>query len=144
MKEPDDSYDMIELFNKIKESFPHLDMKIDENHPHVDLNMDIPKQDGLSFDLNINLQGDELHLVAGHFWCEWFPCTDDYKAQVFYDNVCGLLSGKYRIVEYYRGKRAIKAILQKPKNSEWETVGTWSTWHIPLPLKTEEKIIKNV
>jgi hypothetical protein len=144
MKTSVDIHKMIELFNKIRESFSHLDMKLDANHPQVDLNMDIPKQDGLAFEININLQGDELHLVAGHFWCEWFPCTDNDKAHVFYDNVCGLLSGRYRIVEYYRGNRAIKARLHKPNNSEWETIGTWSTWYIPLPLKTEEKIIMNV
>ncbi len=36
--------------------------------------LEIPKQPGLDFDVNLNLQGDELHLNAGTgFWLEWFP-----------------------------------------------------------------------
>lgn len=92
---------MLDLFQKIQRTFPDLEMVIETNHLEVDLNMDIRKQESLVFDINLNLQGDELHLCVEHFWCEWFPCTDENKAHIFYDSVCGLLSGTYRIVEYY-------------------------------------------
>ena len=61
---------MIRLFEEIRDAFPRLSMRLDENPPNVDLNVDIPQQPGLAFDMNLNLQGDELHLSAGAF------CTD--------------------------------------------------------------------
>jgi len=119
-------------------------MQLDRDHPHVDLNMDIPRQTGLNFDVNLNLQNiDELHLSAGHFWLEWFPCTDGGIVSAFREAVCGVLSGEFRILEHYRGKRAIKAELQRPSGQGWQTIGTWSTWSLPIPWRVTTRELRN-
>ena len=133
---------IMRLFTDIRSAFPHLGMKLERHHPNVDLDLDIPKQNGLKFDVNINLQGDELHMSAGHFWLEWFPCSDAGVVESFREAVQGLLSGEFRILEYYRGKRAIKADLQRPSGEGWKTVGTWSTLSLPIPYRVTTKELR--
>lgn len=135
---------MIRLFEEIRDAFPHLSMRLDHDPPNVDLNMDIPEQPGLTFDMNVNLQGDELHLNAGAFWLEWFPCTRPDVVQAYRETVQGLLSGTYRIRERHRGGRPFKAELQKPDYGGWRTIGTWYGWAWPLPRRTFEKILQNL
>jgi len=131
-----------QLLNEIRRSFPHLEMRLESTHPHVDLNLDIPQQGSLKFDVNINLQGDELHLTAGHFWLEWFPCSDPNIIRAFREAVHGLLSGEFRILESYRGKQAVKAELQRPSKNGWKTVGTWSTLSLPFPWRVTLKELR--
>jgi hypothetical protein len=131
------------LFESIQGAFPHLTMRLDRHHPHVELNMDIPRQPGLLFDVNLNLQGDELHLSAGSFWLEWFPCTKPDVVAAFEEAVNGVLSGTFRIVEHLRGPRAVKAQLQKPATNGWQTVGTRSTIYLPFGRKSM-RVLKNV
>ena len=106
----------IERFNEavdgIRRAFPSLRIEVDEDHPHVDASVDIPSQPGLAFDVNINLQNDELHLSAGEFWVEWFPCGDAVVFNNFMDAVVGLLSGRYRILEQRVGSSTARAQLQ--------------------------------
>ena len=111
----------------------------------VDIKMDIPEQKGLKFKICLYLDNrDELHINAGdHFWLEWFPCTKPERVEQFTDAVIGLISGRYRILEHYRGKRAVKAELQAPNGDDWKTIGTWSTIDIPIPWKKEYKIVTN-
>ena len=119
-------------------------MKLDTHHPHLDVNMDIPKQPGLAFDVNLNFQNsDELHLSAGHFWLEWFPCGDDKVVKAYREAVCGVLSGTFRILEYYRGNKAIKAQLQMPDGEGWKTIGTWATWSLPIPWRVTTRELRN-
>jgi hypothetical protein len=127
-----DVEEMAALFVRIQEAFPHLTMRLERDHPHLDLNMDIPRQAGLVFDVNVNLQGDELHLSAEAFWLEWFPCTEAEIVDGFRETVHGVLSGTFRIVEHLRGSRVVKAELQRPANHGWQTVGTWGRLHLPL------------
>ena len=134
---------MVQLLNEIRNTFPHLEMKMECNHSDVDLNLDISEQDGLRFKVNINLQGDELHLSAGHFWLEWFPCNDVRIVEAFREAVRGLLSGEFRILEYYRGRRAVKAELQRPSGGGWKTIGTWSTLSLPFPCYVTTKELRN-
>ena len=136
--------DMVtQLFKEIQSAFPHLEMKLGTNHPKVDLSMDIPKQKGLKFDIHLNLQGDELHLVARHFWLEWFPCTDKDVVKAFREAVHGVLSGEFRILEYYRGRRPVKAELQQPSGDAWKTIGTWSKLSLPFPSGVTTKELRN-
>ena len=112
------------LFLEIQSAFPHLKMHMDTHHPHVEIIMDIPKQQGLRFDVNLNLQNhDELHLSTGHFWLEWFPCTDEETMKAYREAVHGVLSGRFRILEYYRGSRAVMSQLQMPDGQGWKTIG---------------------
>ena len=133
-----------QLLNDVQNAFPHLKMRLASDHPHVDLNLDIPQQSGLKFNVNINLQGDELHLSAGHFWLEWFPCSDAGVVETFREAVRGLLSGEFRILEYYRGRRAIKAELQRPSGDGWKTIGTWSALSLPVPWRVTTKELRNI
>jgi len=135
----------LSTFGKIRAAFPALTMNVDLHPEHVDLAMDIPAQPGLSFKIGLNLQNlDELHLEASALWVEWFPCTNPKKVEEYFEAVSGLLSGEFRIFEHWRGKRAVKAELQRPVQSGWKAVGT-SLWllSIPWPRKTF-KVVQNL
>ena len=133
-----------EAFDRISAVFPNLTMRVHNDDDHVDLSMDIPEQPGLTFKVSLALQNsDELHLHAGHFWLEWFPCTDPIRVNQYVDVICGLLSGRYRILEHYRGNKAVKAELQVPEGSNWKTIGTWgSLWH-PFFFRKQQRVIIN-
>lgn len=133
-------------FTRIQQRFPSLEMILDDEPAHVELVLDIPRQPGLSFDVHLNLQNvDELHIVAGAFWCEWFPCTKQDRVDDYVDAVAGLLSGEYRIVESRSGTKAVRAVLQRPKGANWETVATWSTSLIPwiLWIGRKQHVLQN-
>jgi hypothetical protein len=71
-------------FHKISTMYPALQMRVHNDDP-VELSMDIPQQLGLKYKINLNLQNtDELHISAGNFWLEWFPCTDSVKSRSIY------------------------------------------------------------
>ncbi|MGB5567648.1 MAG: hypothetical protein WBN93_15125 [Acidimicrobiia bacterium] len=134
----------IELFGRVQALFPHLQMKLETDHPHVDINMEIPKQRGLDFDVNLNLQNnDELHLSAGDFWVEWFPCTEPRKVKEYLAAVEGLMTGQYRILEHRRGRKAVKAELQQPVGQNWQTIATWSTLRLPSFKRISFTVIRN-
>jgi hypothetical protein len=120
---PADRQRVVALFESFQAAFPQLAMRLDAEA----ISLEISKQAGLDFDMNANLQGDELHLNAGTgFWLEWFPCTDLAVEADFADTVRGLLSGRHRIVEHRRRGEIFKAILQRPtKGGGWQSHGTW-------------------
>ncbi len=109
----------------------------------LDLNLDIPRQRGLLFDVNLNLQIDEVFLEAGAFRGSWFPCGEESVRRLCRQEVAGLLSGDYRIVEFYRGKTATKARMQKPDGATWKTVKTWSLLNVPLPWPRRRRVLQN-
>ncbi len=131
-------------FGEIQAAFPELTMILDLEPEHVDVAMEIPAQPGLSFPLHLNLQNrDELHLSASALWVEWFPCTDPSKVSQYVEAVSGLISGRFRILEHRRGTRTIRAELQRPGGTQWETLATWSTFSLPWPAKTVH-VVRNV
>ncbi len=133
-----------DVFQEIRSAFPSLHADLQHNHPHVDLNMDIPRQPGLGFSVNLNLQGDELHLAAGDaLWVEWFPCTDPKISRDYVDVVKGLISGEFRIIEYQQAGRTVKAALQRPRGDGWAVVARWSKLHLPLPWRTTQRVLQN-
>lgn len=120
-------------FEKIRAEFPALAMNLDLHPAHVDLGMDIPVQSGLSFKVWLDFQnGDELTLSAAHFWFEWFPCTKQKNVDNYLDAVSGLLSGRFRILQHWRGGRVVKAQLQSPDSHKWKTIA--SSINIPSAL----------
>jgi hypothetical protein len=133
---------MIRLFEEIRDAFPHLSMVMDQDPANVDLSVDIPAQPGLMFQINLNLQGDELHLNAGAFWLEWFPCTRPDVVEAYSAAIHGLLNGTYRIREQHRGGRPFKAQLQRPDMGGWQTIGTWYGWGWPVARRTTERILQ--
>ena len=135
---------IVELFSRIRADYPQLHMSLQLHHPHVDLLVECPPQAGMRFPLSINLQGDELHLNVGEvFWVEWFPCDRPVVRAEFEAAVRGLLSGEYRVVEFLRDGRPIKAELQRPSGTGWECVCTSATMHFPWPRLTETRILQN-
>ena len=113
----------LSAFETLRSRFPGLSMNLNLHHPQVDAAMDIPTQPGLSFKVHLDLQNlDELHLSASALWCSWFPCTDPKKVERYIEAVSGLLSGEFRILEHWRGRRWVKVQLQRPDGSDWKTV----------------------
>jgi hypothetical protein len=133
-------------FEQIRASFPALVMTLHLHPAHVQLAMDIPAQPGLLFQIGLNLQNrDELHLEASALWFEWFPCTKQKKVDEYFEAISGLLSGEFRILEHRRGRRCVRAQLQRPSVDGWKTVASSvniSTL-IPWPRKTL-KVVQNV
>jgi hypothetical protein len=147
MRDKVDPATMIRLFEEIRDAFPRLHMRLDNDPENVDLEMLIPQQPGLAFDISLNLQGDELHLSAGAFWLEWFPCTRPDVVEAYRDAVHGLITGAYRIREHHRGGRPFKTELQRPFMDSWQTIGTSQhgcSWVWPFPRRAVEKIVRNV
>ena len=135
----------MEIVETIRSRFPSLRTALVTQHPQVEVMLEIPAQSGLTFPISINLQNvDELHLNTGSFWCEWFPCQKQEVCDRFAEAVCGLLSGTYRVVEYWRFGSALKAHLQKPDGDGWECVKWCSQWHIPASWGMKTKILQNV
>jgi hypothetical protein len=132
------------LFERIRAAHPGLHMILDRQPKQVDLEMTIPVQAGLSFGVRLNLQGDELHLEAGDdFRLEYHRGHQPEIADRYFDAVDGLLAGRYRIVEYHRSGRAVRAQLQAPVDGRWEVLGTCSRLHVPIPWRTTQRILLN-
>ena len=143
MRKEVDQPAMIRLFEEIRDAFPQLSMRLDQQPANVDLSMDIPMQPGLTFDMSLSLQGDELHLSAGAFWLSWFSCTRPEVVEAYREAVHGLLGGAYRILESYHGGRAIKAELQIPAGVDWQTIGISYGWAWPFARRKSEKVLQN-
>jgi len=133
----------LEAFAKIGARFPSLRMLEEPNAP-VELSIRLPVQPGLSHEVWLALQNnDELHFSVGHFWLEWFPCTKPSRVSEYVAAVVGFLSGQYRVIEHYRGKRCVKAELQVPISDGWKTIGTWSNLLRFLPLRGSLREVTN-
>lgn len=130
---------------EIGKIFPNLTIKINEEDPNVDIMMDIPKQQGLDFDINLNLQNiDELHLSVDKLWMCWFPCTVEENKAGFIDTVTGLITGKYRILETLRGESIVKAELQFQENGEWISISSGQyIFQLPKFGKKSHRIKQN-
>jgi len=134
---------VVQLFEELRRAFPHLRMDLLLEHEHVDLMLDIPEQVGMDFAVNLNLQGDELHMSAGAFWLEWFPCTEPAVVAEYRAAAQSLLAGRYRIVESWLGQRAVRARLQRPNGTGWQTIGTWSNLGALIPWRRRARILQN-
>lgn len=134
------------VFKKIQLLYPYLNMEIVDDLPHLDLCMDIPVQEGLKFEISLNLQNmDELHISSGKLWMCWFPCSRQYNVDDFLDVVKGLIDGKYRILEIIKGGKVIKARLQKPVNGKWVTKSSGlATFRSPSFKRKKYNIVQNI
>jgi hypothetical protein len=135
----------LSTFERICAAFPALTMNLDLCPKHVDLAMNIPAQPRLTFRVHLNLHNiDELHLEASAFGYGWFPCTNPKKVEKYFEAVSGVLSGQFRVFEHWRGKRAVKAKLQRPIHGGWKTIATRSVMlSIPWPPKTF-RVVQNL
>jgi hypothetical protein len=142
----DDDYVQIAkgAFREVQSRFPGLQLIEDPSAP-VELNVVIPIQPGIVYPINLNLQNrSELHFSVRHFWLEWFPCSNEDRVSEFIDAVSGFLSGRYRILEHYRGPRCVKAELQREEpEGQWSTFGTCSRLSLPLPWRKRYRVLIN-
>ena len=123
--------------------FPTLRMVENPKDP-VELSITLPVQPGLKQKVRLCLQNyDELHFSVGNFWLEWFPCTNPDRVREYVKIVCGYLSGEYRVLEHYRGKRCVKAELQAPVAANWKTIATWSRLSLPIPWGKSFNEVRN-
>ena len=130
-----------------RECFAQVTLRFSLLHVETEkagLELTFPVQPGLKHEVRLSFQNsDELHLSIGHFWLEWFPCTDRARSEQYIAAVCGFLSGAYRIVEYHRGNNCIRAQLQRPSGAKWEAVGTWSKLHWPSLFRPQLRVVAN-
>lgn len=130
-------------FAEIGARLPWLSMVPEPDAP-IELSISLPFQPGLSQQVWLGFQNnDELHFSVGHFWLEWFPCTNSSKVREYVDAVVGYLSGQYRVIEHYSGRRCVKAELQAPAGTQWQTVGTWSNLWALIPGKRDSRVLRN-
>ena len=133
-----------QAFARILAALPHL---IAERQPNeqIELQVELPVQPGLKHHVWLALQNnDELHFRVGHFWLEWFPCTDAAKVESYVAAVQGFLSGRYRVLESERNGRCFKSELQAPVLHGWETIGTWSRVRLPSFSRISFNVIQNI
>lgn len=132
-----------DAFAEIGARFPWL-QQIEDREGPVELSVTIPVQPGIKQEIWLCLQNyDELHFSVGHFWLEWFPCTDPKRVSEYMAAVCGFIAGESRIIEHYRGDRCVKAQLQLPDQGEWKTLGTWARLSLPFPWSVTSKEVRN-
>lgn len=118
------------VFETLKSEFPHLLMEIEESPACTEIELTIPVQDGLDYEVGLNLQNtDELHFNVDDFLGLWFPCTDSEVTESFLKAVQGFVSGKYRIEVYSRKGKSYKRILQSPLGNSWSTEYTHTSVH---------------
>lgn len=134
----------LRLFERIQAEFPALLMKINPNHPYVEVSVEVPRQTGLAFEIELNLQNDdELHLCVGEFWCSWFPSSDPQVVHRYLDAVTGVLAGRNRIVEYVRWGRVQGADLQAPDGGGWKTIARSSHGLLPVSWGATRRVLRN-
>jgi hypothetical protein len=132
------------VFAEIAKRFPSLKM-VENHYEPIEISLTMPVQPGLCHEVWLCLQNhDELGFSAGHFYCEWFPCTKPDRVENYVDAVSGFLSGKYRIIELCRGTRCYRAQLQRPEGERWRTIVSWATIWIPLSFRKTVKELRNL
>ncbi len=119
-------------------------MEIDE-HPtnrRISAEMIISKQDGLSFEINVILAGDELTLVCSEF--HWhFSCTDCEEQNWCIETVVRLVMNQARLKETLWGKRVRKSELQILQEGQWVTDAITGAMLLPSFSKKTTRYIQN-
>lgn len=113
-----------DAINKIRSHFGDLEIIEEFNDKYLDLSFNIPRQLGLDFDINLNLQTDELHISMEFISASWFSIKSPEIVDLFIDTVKGLITGNYRIVQYWNKNKLIKCCLQKPAEAKWKNIAT--------------------
>jgi hypothetical protein len=131
-------------FKEIQKKFPDLTMIIDYENKNVDLSMTIPKQNGIDFEIELNLQNeDELHISTDYIWCQFFSAESEELVNIFYESVIGLINGEYRILQFVRNNKVYKTFLQKPNGNNWKTIYSGNE-RIRMPwTRVKENVIQN-
>lgn len=99
---------------------------------HVGSEFLLPAQASLSFSVLLQLQPDALCLGVGErVWFERFPLRAEETWRDLADDVQGLLSGRYRVVEQLRNGTCVRGDLEVPAGAAWRRTARWSRLHWP-------------
>lgn len=132
-----------QTFEQIETRFPNLSMRIHTEEHEVDLSMEISAQNGLGFDVHLDLQNlDELWLGVKSSFFVWFPCTKPEVVESYISTVGDVLEGRCRIVEHLRGSRLVKSEMQTPDGTAWKTIATCRSYGIPWPFQKQYRILQ--
>ena len=97
----------------------------------------------LPFAVNLNLQGDELHLSAGFCWLSWSPTRDPEVVAEYREAVRSILAGRHRVVEHWAGGKAVRGEIQALVDGEWRTLGARRSIRDLLPGKRERRVLQS-
>lgn len=133
----------INTFETIQKQFPNLHIEITSNSENVDCSVEIPLQEGLDFEISLNLQNtDELHIWTRDIWCSFFPMNKKV-IELYINSVSGLIKGEYRILKFTKNDIVYKSLLQRPLQEKWETIFSDYKKLIFPWTKLETQIIQN-
>ena len=113
---------VLALMDDVRAAHPLVEIDVQHEHPEVDLSIEIPRQPGRPFEINLNLQGDELHLAVGGFWRSYHPCDRPDVLEWFRETIVGLVAGSHRIMNHYRGRRLVGGDLERFDAGQWKKV----------------------
>ncbi len=131
------------IFTGIREKFSHLRSGLITEHSQVEMMLEFPEQDRLSFAVPLYLTDDILNFTARRLWAEYFPCTEQKVIDNYAEDVVGLLSGEYRIIEFLRGDKVVKSYLEKPTDKGWSRAYSHSTLGIFRPWGMTRRLVQN-
>lgn len=110
---------------KLQAAFPKLTMQIDA-HPPFDFLARFLRQPGLTFDIALEMDSDELHIsVDQHLVLELWTHNHPERIAAAIDDIRGLLTGEYRVVVYREGGTVVGTDLETPGSNGWAVVAGW-------------------
>lgn len=107
--------------------------KVEE--PAMTLLMRVPAQRGLSFDLNLGQQDDELNIGWGKFWSYLSPCNR--VAQWVADVLDAIARGECRLATHQQFGAVYKRSLEQLVENQWRSIySAYEGVRVPL-LRTK-------
>ena len=135
----------IEIFDAILAEFPTFRVER-EFGDFTSVEIRIPVQPGIKFNCTLALSNvDELGFGVEQFWDNWFPCTDQRVTDAYMKAVRGYLRGEFKVVEYYRRGRCVRAELLEPVGATWQRVSSYDlSLFLAFPLNESVREFRNV
>ena len=104
--------------------------RVDE--PGFELLMRVPRQPGLSFELELGLQNyDEINIGFEEFWSYFFPY--EKARQIVSDTLDALAVGECRLAIHTQLGGVLRRVLEQRCNGHWEPIYTASS-RVQIPL----------
>ena len=88
--------------------------------PDVELLMRVPRQPGLSFDLILGQDGDELNIGFARFWSYIYPFRQ--KRDLVASLLDGIVTGECRLAIHRQFGIVVRRVLERRTNAAWEPI----------------------
>jgi len=129
---------VIQSLRALQPAFPTIAMEI-ADHPPFDFLATFPRQAGLTFNISVEMDADELHVsVDGHLVLEVWTHNHPERIAEAIDDIRGLLAGEYRAVVYRARDSVVMTELQAPAASGWDVVGGW--WELGKDTERDQLV----